>query len=176
MTQVINELGPEVFPDFDAKRIVADPYREGAYQSRLKRMPESVKITDASEPGTPTSNTFDDVSQPSSPVGKSFNLLPGNDAFKNIGSFGFFSSHPATPKNRSRSSSQGPGHGHSLLSGGLRPLSTMDGTKTSLEEVSKRIRGAMRERGRKRESEGETGTESSWDMASDADEEPKKDK
>ena len=174
VTRIINELGPEVFPDFDASRIVADAYHEGAYQSRLKRMPELTKVADASEPGTPTSNTFDDISQPSSPIGKSFNLLPGNEAFTNIGSFGFFSSHPATPKARSRSSSQGPRHG--LFSGGLRPFSAIDSTKNSLEEVSQRIRGAMRERGRKRESEGETGTESSWDNVSDADEEPKKDK
>lgn len=180
VTQIINELGPEVYPDFDADRLVADPYREGAYQSKLKRIPDGMRISDASEPGTPTSTTFDESSAPSSPIGKAFGLLPGNEAFRNIGSFGFFSSHPATPKSRSRSSSQNRG----LLSGALKPLSTIDGTKNSLDEVSKRIRGAMKERGRKRESEGETGTESSWDMAdsgamtpkSDVDEESKKDR
>ena len=53
------------------------------------------------------------------------------------------------------------------MTGGLRAFSSLD-NKESFDEVSKRIRGAMRERGRKRESEGiETATESSWDMASD---------
>ena len=172
VTDTINELGPEVFPDFDASRIVADPYRDGAYQSKYKRIPESVRITDASEPGTPTSHTFDEESRPSSPIGRSFSLLPSNESFANIGGLGFFSSHPATPKARSRSSSHGPG-ARGLFSGGLKPLSALDNTKDSLEEVSKRIRGAMKERGRKRESEAETNTESSWDMASDADESKK---
>jgi hypothetical protein len=57
-------------------------------------------------------------------------------------------------------------------------------TSLDHDEVSKRIRGAMRERGRKREGEGaETETESSYDMADDGrmtpateDEEPKKDR
>ena len=163
VTEVINTLGPEVFPDFDADRIVADTYREGAYQSRYKRMPET-HVTEASEPGTPGNeaayhpSSIDDQS----PTGKSFGLLPRNESFHNIGGFGFFASRPATPsKSRSRSSSAGGGR----LSGGmpLKAFSSID-TKESLDEVSKRIRGAMQERGKersRRQSEGE----SSWDMA-----------
>ena len=161
VTDTINTLGPEVFPDFDAERIVADPFREGAYQSRLRRAPDT-PASEAEGPATPPSADMEDLSQPISPVGMSFNLLPRNESFKNIGAFGFFASHPATPKARSRSSSRGRG----LLSGGLKGFTSLENTKDSLEEVSKRIRGAMKERGRKRESEGETGTESSWDMAS----------
>lgn len=56
---------------------------------------------------------------------------------------------------------------------GLKAFSTID-SKESFDEVSKRIRGAMKERGLKRESEGDT-TESSWDMA-ESDEESKKER
>jgi glycerol-3-phosphate O-acyltransferase / dihydroxyacetone phosphate acyltransferase len=160
VTKVINTLGPEVFPDFDAERITADPFREGAYQSRMKRMPETPKGED--DPSTPTSTTFDEGSPPTSPSGngRSFGLLPSNESFKNIGTFGFFASRPTTPKNRSRSSSAGRG----MLGGGLsmKPFSNINSV-ASLDEVSQRIRGAMRERGRKRQSEGGD-TESSFDM------------
>ncbi|EXJ82212.1 acetyltransferase [Capronia epimyces CBS 606.96] len=179
VTEVINTLGPDIFPDFDAKRIVADPFREGAYQSKYKKMPEEPRLADSVEPPTPTSGGFDDTAESA----KSFGFLPSNESFGNIGGFGFFASRPTTPKSRSRSRSSSAG---GALSSGLKPLKALnDGPSvTSLDEVSKRIRGAMRERGRKRESEGvETGTESSWDMASEGqvtppteDEEPKKDR
>ena len=175
VTNVINEFGPEMFPDFDAARIVADPSKEGFYQSKYKKIPDDLK-TESTEPTTPTSGTFEERS-PESPTSKSiFGLLPSNEAFGNIGGFGFFASRPTTPKSRSRSSSAG---------GALASSSTFKMTSLDHDEVSKRIRGAMRERGRKRESEGaETETESSYDMADDGrmtpattdDEEAKKDR
>ncbi|KIW63452.1 hypothetical protein PV04_10288 [Phialophora macrospora] len=174
VTNVINELGPEVFPDFDATRFVADPYKEGVYQSKYKKMPEEPRI-ESTEPTTPTSSAFEERS-PDSPSAKSmFGFLPSNEAFSNIGGFGFFASRPTTPKSRSRSSSAG---------GALTSANTFKMTSLDHDEVSKRIRGAMRERGRKREGEGaETETESSYDMADDGrmtpateDEEPKKDR
>lgn len=169
VTDLINELGPEVYPDFDANRIVADPYKEGAYQSSYKQMPDMSKVEEeATEPSTPTFFSSE-AGDSTSPQGKSFGLLPKNEAFGNIGAFGFFASRPHTPKSRSRSSSAGGAL--SSKDNELRGLSSLD-SKESLDEVSKRIRGAMRERGRKRESEGEL-TESSWDMA-DSEEEAKK--
>lgn len=174
VTDLINELGPEVYPDFDANRIVADPYMDGAYQSKYRQLPENIKIDEATEPSTPTSLNFEDdrPARPATPTRqKSFSLLPGNSDFVNIGQFGFFSSRPHTPKSRSRSSSAGGAL--SNRDGGLKAFSSID-SKDSMDEVSRRIRGAMRERGRKRESEGGE-TESSWDMAdSDADEDAKK--
>lgn len=171
VTDLINELGPEVYPDFDANRIVADPYKEGAYQSSYKQMPDAPKVEEATEPSTPTFYSSE-ARDSTSPTGRSFGLLPQNEAFGNIGAFGFFASRPHTPKSRSRSSSAG-----GALSGkdtALTGLSSLD-LKESFDEVSKRIRGAMRERGRKRESEGEL-TESSWDMADSDDEETKKER
>ncbi|KAK5943923.1 Glycerol-3-phosphate/dihydroxyacetone phosphate acyltransferase [Knufia obscura] len=168
VTDLINELGPEVYPDFDANRVVADPYKEGAYQSKYRELPDDVRVEEATEPSTPTSINFD--KEPSTPTGKSFGLLPRNESFGNIGAFGFFASRPHTPKSRSRSSSAGValrGRGD-MLSG----FSTLE-SKEGFDEVSKRIRGAMRERGRKRESEGET-TEGSWDLADSEDEDESK--
>jgi len=180
VTDLINTLGPEIFPDFDAERIVADSYRPGAYQSRYKKMPEDPRAPDSIEPTTPTSSAFEEA--PAFPGSRTFgSFLPSNESFGNIGGFGFFASRPATPKSHSRSSSAGG----ALTSAGMpiKAFSTLN-DRESFDEVSKRIRGAMRERGRKRESEGaETGTESSWDMASDGqktptteDEEPKKER
>lgn len=173
VTDVINTLGPEVFPDFDAERIVADPFREGVYQSRYKRMPETPRPSSLSDPATPGEEPAYHPSSISSvsPPSKSFGLLPRNESFHNIGGFGFFASRPATPsKNRSRSSSAGGG----ALSGAMpiKAFSSID-TKESLDEVSKRIRGAMQERGKersRRQSEGEG--EGSWDMASSGAETP----
>lgn len=150
VTDVINSLGPEVFPDFDANRIVADPFREGAYQSQYRQIPET-RLEGASEPATPTA-----TDQEETIFGKSLNLLPSNETFMNIGSFGFFSSRPHTPRSRSRSSSTGAG----LAQGGLKPMSTLDS-----QDLSQRIRGAMRERGKKRESNA--GTEGSWENVSE---------
>ena len=163
VTEVINTLGPEVYPDFDANRIVADPFREGAYQSEYKQMPGTPKVEEASEPTTPTSTTYESR-EDDRMNDKPYGLLPSNDAFKNIGNFGFFASRPQTPKSHSRSSSRGGGlGGDSKLQG----FSTLD-VQGSFDEVSKRIRGAMRERGRRRETENVdpgTETESSWEDA-----------
>jgi glycerol-3-phosphate O-acyltransferase / dihydroxyacetone phosphate acyltransferase len=154
VTELINTLGPEVFPDFDADRIVADPYRDGAYQSRLQRMERGM----ASEPATPTE--IEGHEHPSSPAGKSFGLLPRNESFQNLGGFGFFATRPPS-RSRSRNSSAG---GLAMSSSmPIKAFSSMD-HKESFDEVSKRIRGAMQERGKersRRQSEGE----SSWDMA-----------
>jgi glycerol-3-phosphate O-acyltransferase / dihydroxyacetone phosphate acyltransferase len=155
VTDLINTLGPEVFPDFDAERIVADPFRDGAYQSRFKRMDREA----ASEPATPTEVEGDE--HPSSPTGKSFGLLPRNESFQNLGGFGFFATRPPS-RSRSRNSSAGG----FAMSGAMpiKAFSLMD-HKESFDEVSKRIRGAMQERGKersRRQSEGED----SWDMAS----------
>lgn len=164
VTDLINELGPEVYPDFDANRIVADQYKEGAYQSKYKELPDNVRIDEATEPTTPTSPVFE--KEPSTPTGKSFGLLPSNETFGNIGAFGFFASRPHTPKSRSRSSSAGGAlRGRGDTMGGLSTLES----KESYDEVSKRIRGAMKERGRRRESEAEA-TESSWDITDGEDE------
>lgn len=163
VTDLINTLGPEVFPDFDADRVVADPFREGAYQSQLRPF----SVTEPSEPATPAEI---EVEPPASPARKSFGLLPRNESFQNLGAIGFFATRPPS-RSRSRSSSAGGLAGSAGMP--LKGLSTVD-TKGSFEEVSKRIRGAMQERGKERSRRRSEGEES-WDMGEDEEDESKKD-
>ena len=164
VTNLINELGPEVFPDFDAERIVADPYRDGAYQSRYKRMPDTIRYIEASDPGSPANEQAYHPSSASGPESPSllksgFGLLPRNDSFHNIGGFGFFSSRPSTPRSRSRSASTGGGLQ-------LKGLSSID-KGPELEDVNKRIREAMQQRGHARTQSQRNGgevSEGSYDM------------
>ncbi|EAW10573.1 putative glycerol-3-phosphate acyltransferase Sct1 [Aspergillus clavatus NRRL 1] len=148
VTEVINTLGPELFPDFDAARIVTDPFRDSRRTSEKAdashgSIPE-IRRTGAAEleHGSPSQEP-----------------LPRNESFHNLANIGFFSTRPSS-RTRSRSSSSGgrPGSsGHQLKP--LSPVTSKDG----LEEVSSKIRDAMRERGERRRRRSEDG---SWDMAS----------
>lgn len=141
VAELINTLGPEMFPDFDAARIIADPFREGA------RTPD----TDA--PTTPTGGNAERTdgvpyirtSTPGSDAGRAEGL-PRNESFHNIGNIGIFATRPSS-RNRSRSSSAGGGFGGSGFP--IKGFSTLDG-KSGFDEVSKQIRGVMKERGERR--------------------------
>lgn len=152
VTQVhdlINTLGPELFPDFDAARIIADPFRH-----------------DQSPPRTPSSGgSGSDMASPLTPPNPPAGLgggssatghLPRNESFQDLGNTEFYSTRPTTPTKQPR------GRNGSLGAFTLRAFSTLE-SKDSLEEVSKRIRGAMKERGRRRSS-GADG----WQMGSGA--------
>lgn len=161
VTELINTLGPEMFPDFESKRIVTGPLRD-----------------DISSPQTPggaglrrASETFSFDSVPTSPTGENLPTgigggfsasgnLPRNESFKDLGRTEFYSTRPTTPNRpRSRTSSLG-GFGGGFP---LKAFSTLNG-KDSLDEVSKKIRGAMRERNHRRRSSGAEG----WEMGSGA--------
>lgn len=148
VTEVINTLGPEVFPDFDANRIVADPFREGAKQgetspSRTTRA-DSYHVLDSIPPSSSTHSKTADASigGGSSEDGH----LPRNESFGNLGNIGLFATRPSS-RSRSRSNSSGGLGGSAGFS--LKAFSSLD-SKASLDEVSKKIRGAMHERGQKR--------------------------
>lgn len=83
VTDNINTLGPELFPDFDAARVVTDPFRELNRQASTleSEQPPSVEISRAS-----TTN-FDEGSASQEP-------LPRNESFHNLANFGFFSTRP----------------------------------------------------------------------------------
>ncbi|KAF2733444.1 CTR1 suppressor protein [Polyplosphaeria fusca] len=140
VTELINELGPEMFEDFDTKRIIKDPFTH-------------------SPPRTPGGRPKEPV-YPISPIHDQFpSQLPRNESFKDLTNQDFFSTRPSTPKkSRSRNGSLGGFQ--------LKAFSTLDG-KDSLDEVSKKIRGAMRDRGRRRSS-GADGWEASSDAGSGA--------
>ncbi|KAJ5133730.1 hypothetical protein N7526_005095 [Penicillium atrosanguineum] len=139
--EAINTLGPELFPDFDAARIVTDPFREVSHGGVDSDLPTIKATRDEGIEDLPSAEP-----------------LPRNESFHNLANIGFFSTRPPTP-NRSRSSSAAPRPGSR---GGLKPLSSMT-QKDPLEDVSSRIRDAMRERGERRRRRSEDG---SWDMAS----------
>ncbi len=172
VTDVINTLGPEMFPDFDAARIVADPFREDGTttpsptRKRAHRRDSSHSgISDAETPPP-----FRKVNAETSIGGGSSmsGHLPRNESFGNLGNIAIFSTRPPS-RNRSRSSSSGG----AIESGGfpLKGFSTLN-SKESFNEVSKKIRGAMRERGQMRRRKSEEAREE--EESSEDDEERKK--
>lgn len=142
VTDAINTMGPELFPDFDAARIVTDPFREVSYEGAADEDQVNKQVGETEMKHTSPS------AEP----------LPRNESFHNLANIGFFSTRPPS-RNRSRSSSAAPRPGSRH---GLKPLSPMT-AKDPLEDVSSRIRDAMRERGERRRRRSEDG---SWDMAS----------
>ncbi|KAE8358401.1 hypothetical protein BDV27DRAFT_137763 [Aspergillus caelatus] len=150
VTDAINTLGPELFPDFDAARIVTDPFRE------INKPAEKADGEPASIPEIRRTATTDfergSISQ---------EPLPRNESFHNLANIGFFSTRPSS-RSRSRSSSFGGRPGSSGQQ--LKPLSQLT-SSDGFEQVSSKIRDAMRQRGeqrRRRHSEDSN----SWDMAS----------
>ncbi|KAE8355830.1 hypothetical protein BDV28DRAFT_128208 [Aspergillus coremiiformis] len=150
VTDAINTLGPELFPDFDAARIVTDPFRE------ISKPAEKAdgEPTPIPEIRRTTTTDFERGSISQEP-------LPRNESFHNLANIGFFSTRPSS-RSRSRSSSFGGRPGSSGQQ--LKPLSQIT-SSDGLDQVSSKIRDAMRQRGeqrRRRYSEDSN----SWDMTS----------
>jgi glycerol-3-phosphate O-acyltransferase/dihydroxyacetone phosphate acyltransferase len=145
VTELINTLGPNLFPDFDSARIVADPFRDDPGHA--------VNVEEAKEGGE---------SRPSSRKRDSYTTqepLPRNESFHNLANIGFFSTRPPS-RSRSGSTSGPPSAG--ITGAFLTAPSALD-SHEGFDEISKRIRGAMRERGQERRRRSE---DMSWDMAS----------
>ncbi|TGO92476.1 hypothetical protein BPOR_0002g00230 [Botrytis porri] len=175
VTDVINTLGPEMFPDFDASRIVADPFnRDGAKtptsprQNDLRRGSNQSGISDESPPRVlHRSNT----AGASIGGGSSMNgHLPRNESFGNLGNIALFATRPPS-RSRSRSSSSGGAVGSAGFP--LKSFSALDG-KASFDEVSQKIRGAMKERGQMRRRQSEVNREEEDAAYSSGDEERKR--
>lgn len=187
VTDAINDLGPELFPDFDHQRLVADPQQTSSSSSR-PTTPRS-----RSRPRTDSAGLRMTSESPVSPITASKMAaggggagggdsgtaqrsgqantnaqLPRNESFHNLGGISLFATRPGTPtRSRSRTSS---GSGLTALTGAftatnttgansgnsgkpqMKGLTSMD-SKAGFDEVSQKIRGAMRERGRRRRSE-----------------------
>ena len=162
VTEVINTLGPEMFPDFDSTRIIADPFRDGVLQEPTSpRTPRShhrnYSSTSLRSATSSLSSAGDASIGGGSPVQGN---LPRNESFGNLGSIGLFASHPPSGTH-SRSGSSGGLTG----SGGfpVRAFTSIN-SKGALNEVSQKIRGAMRERGQERRRKSEERSEG-WDFA-----------
>lgn len=159
VTDAINTLGPEMFSDFDSTRIIADPFHQGTLSPTSSKgsQVDLHKTFDAAndEPLTPTSPTGGQKIVFESPTPDMdsrdrhhLNYIPKNESFRNLSNIGLFASRPSTPyhtRSRSRTNSMGfPVQGFSSLD-----------ANGGFEEVTKKIRGAMRERGQRRRSETE---------------------
>ena len=148
VTDLINTLGPELYPDFDASRIVADPFQEAVDTS------EGEPSEPPSPIGSRKGSAVTDKPQSQEP-------LPRNESFHNLSNFGFFSTRPSSRNSHSHSRSNSNG-GH--LGGGPLPMTGSSPTmnsKDGFDEVSKKIQSAMRERGQDRRKKSEGG---SWDI------------
>lgn len=162
VTDVINTLGPEMFPDFDSTRIIADPFRDGALQApKSPKSPRTHSRTSSGFPPTPP--TRSNANEELAGVGggsSTQGYLPRNESFHDLGNIGLFASRPPS-RSRSRSSSSGGKAGSAGFP--VKGFSTIS-SKEGLEEVSKKIRGAMRDRGKARRRKSEDGS-GGWDFA-----------
>lgn len=157
VTDVINELGPELFPDFDRQRLISEKEaRENADlsppQSRSRsgqRRPDAgLRMTSGDQARSIAQRRSTSTMQ--TRAGMS---LPDNESFRNVGSFGVFSSNPGSPSSEHSHSGGRSSHDVSATEAAdNKPLSNIN-SRSGFEEVSQKIRGAMRERGRTRKSE-----------------------
>ncbi|KAG0633632.1 hypothetical protein HOY80DRAFT_929849 [Tuber brumale] len=147
VTDLINELGPEIFPDFDSARIISDPFIKPDTlptihtTSRTRR--DSELSSDSNLSPTPESSgcaPYATIGVGSGVGGNSHNI-PRNESFGNLGSIGLFASRPVS-RARSRSNSGGfP----------IKALSNIEGAgQFGFDEVSRKISSAMAERRRER--------------------------
>lgn len=145
VTEVINTLGPELFPDFDAARVVSDPFRERDRSTKQEGDAAAVPEIKRTRPSEHEEDTT--TKEP----------LPRNESFHNLANIGFFSTRPPS-RSRSRSYS----HSRSSSFGGrpgssgqqLKPMSQINSTG-EFDQVSAKIRDAMRERGARRRRQSE---------------------
>ena len=152
VTELINTLGPEMFDDFEHARLVGDPFKEGLIQEpeTPKSRPHSRGPSD-SYPFSPRRAQTYSAGGPTYAHG----TLPRNESFGNLANIGVFSTQPPS-RSRSRSGSQNLGQGGH----GLKSLSTVN-PDVNADELSRKIKGAMRERGEER---SRRRSEGSWDF------------
>jgi len=151
----INTLGPEIFSDFDSKRIIADPFSKSANTNStsitftgaspvLSRRNSDLSTTDSEKTHTSHSPVaLMSPTSPTSPTSHTHHNLPRNESFGNLGNIGLFASRPAS-RARSRSNSSGGLH--------VKALSGMDGS-ANFEEVSRRLKERRKESSRKKNQE-----------------------
>lgn len=144
VTDLINTLGPEMFPDFDKTRLLPDMSKlesGGATPDRAHKRRDSDQSNTSHETETPPAGVSRRATTQSS------RALPRNDSFSNIGAVGIFSTRPPSrSRSRSRSSSAGGGLGMSAFP--VSAFTTLDSTE-GFNEASRKIRQAMKDRRRR---------------------------
>lgn len=154
VTEIINTLGPEMFPDFDSNRVISDPFRDGAIEPLSPGSIKSPRFGSLVGRATTPPNGAADVN-----VGAGSSILPRNESLHNLSNVGLFASRPPS-RSRSRSGSNG---GLSGL-GGMSKLSTVD-SKEGQTELSKQLRESMQRRGHTRRRKSEEGGSGGWEFA-----------
>lgn len=139
VTDVINELGPEMFSDFEKTRLVPD--------AAGSRHGSNAPPTPVGEGRRRDSEASIDIFVDPPADGVSSRTLPRNDSFSNIGHVGIFSTRPPSrSRSRSRSSSAGGGLGQSAFP--ISGFTTLDSAE-GFNEASRKIRQAMKDRRRR---------------------------
>jgi glycerol-3-phosphate O-acyltransferase / dihydroxyacetone phosphate acyltransferase len=173
VNEVINQLGPQLFDDFEKARLISDSEHRGqaGAESPVRSRPSTpTHRRDRSEVDALTFTP----STPPPPVQRSQTLqshhLPRNESFGDVSRVGIFASRPTTPnRSRSRTNSNDLGFVGGKFGGGLGMTaidSARDGKSGAvatgkatpsadyMEEVSRNLAAAMRERGKRRRSSG----------------------
>ncbi|KAF2720368.1 hypothetical protein K431DRAFT_285852 [Polychaeton citri CBS 116435] len=191
ITEVIEELGPELYPDFAKYRLVPTQSNEERSSDTEEAEPQTPKALQRDGMDhltlTPSMSPPPTLHRKQNSAGTnrtSSLLLPRNDSFKNIGSIGLFASRPGTPsRSRSRTNSSegfklgGLGFGFTKIADrGLPKTQQQEEEKKSIsvdmEDVSKRIQEGMRERSMKRRKQRRRSSgEDSWIMEGGSDSE-----
>jgi glycerol-3-phosphate O-acyltransferase/dihydroxyacetone phosphate acyltransferase len=158
VTDAINTLGPEMYPDFEHTRLVFDAYARGVTNdasNAFLNLASSGSPTSPTRPATGHSRSHSGASSPGGTSGaasptlprrnttQSSRAIPRNESFSNIGQAPLFATRPPS-RSRSRSSSAGGG----LNSAGF-PVAgfTRLDSKEGFAQANRKIREAMRERG-----------------------------
>lgn len=182
VTDVINTLGPEMFPDFSHTRLVFDSGSSRAAAANSAHHP-AAGGSEVSSPVSPTrpklhyrahsglSDTHSDGTESPTLNGgisrrsttQSSRAIPKNESFSNIGQAPIFATRPPS-RNRSRSSSaggsaSGGGSGGHVMGGFPVAGFTALDSKEGFDQAASKIREAMKERGemrrRKRQQRGQ---------------------
>ncbi|KAG8423695.1 Glycerol-3-phosphate/dihydroxyacetone phosphate acyltransferase [Metarhizium acridum] len=143
VTDLINTLGPEMFPDFDKTRLVPDVSKlesGGTTPERAHKRKDSDQSNTSADVETPPMLSRRSTTQSS-------RALPRNDSFSNIGTVGIFSTRPPSrSRSRSRSSSAGGGFGSAGFP--ISGFTTLDSAE-GFSEATRKIRQAMKDRRKK---------------------------
>ncbi|RCI16553.1 hypothetical protein L249_2787 [Ophiocordyceps polyrhachis-furcata BCC 54312] len=146
VAELVNELGPDMFADFDKTRLIPDVTRVESQTGAAAAAAAGGTAAAAAvaEDGGWSGEFVCEVESPPRGTTRSSRRLPRNDSFSNIGAVGIFSTRPPS-RSRSRSrSSSGLGMGGFPLSA----FTTLDSTE-GFNEASRKIRAAMKDRRRR---------------------------
>ncbi|KAI0026194.1 Sucrase/ferredoxin-like-domain-containing protein [Xylariomycetidae sp. FL0641] len=144
VVRVINDLGPDMYEDFDRARLISDPTREDGFLSS----PEQAGVRRDSESTEPTPPDSPGLSRRSRTLPS--RNIPRNESFSNIGDHGMFATRPPSRSDRSHSRSHSRSSSGGGVAGGFGfPVSgftTLDSAE-GFKEANNKIRDAMRQRG-----------------------------